>query len=93
MPAIDTSNNFPLSGVAYTLLMYFLSALQARFETLQAKPCTVQLERKDSLPRLACTQQACGEKESFAWTGNLLKCPINHISFRKHDENMSQIFF
>ena len=30
-------------------------------------------KRKDSLPPLACTQQAYGEKESFAWTGNFLK--------------------
>ena len=28
---------------------------------------------KDSLPPLACTHQAYGEKESFAWTGNFLK--------------------
>ena len=32
-----------------------------------------QKKRKDSLPPLACTQQAYGEKESFAWTGNFLK--------------------
>ena len=32
-------------------------------------------KRKDSLPPLACTQQAYGEKEHFAWTGNFLKMP------------------
>ena len=34
-----------------------------------------QKKRKDSLPPLACTQQAYGEKEHFAWTGNFLKMP------------------
>ena len=39
---------------------------------------SLRKKRKDSLPPLACTQQAYGEKESFAWTGNFLKMP--HIS-------------
>ena len=34
-----------------------------------------QKKRKNSLPPLACTQQAYGEKEYFAWTGNFLKMP------------------
>ena len=34
-------------------------------------------KRKDSLPPLECTQQAYGEKENFAWTGNFPNMPQN----------------
>ena len=72
------TNRFSAQWFSYTTILTTHPLSKQDFkpskETMHSA-ASPRKKKKDSLPPLACTQQAYGEKEHFAWTGNFLKMP------------------